>query len=266
MIFDCVRNLLQQTGTKGSEIDILVINCSLFSPTPSLCSMVVNEFGLRSDVSSYNLSGMGCSAGVIAVELAKNMLAAKPNALALVVSTENLTQQLYLGNDRGFLLQNTLFRCGGAAILLSNKWTDALRARFKLLQCVRTQYVSDDSYGCVYETEDSENRRGVRLSKDIVKVAGRAMEKNFTSLGPYVLPVSEQAKTVFWMLARYLAKQSDARLGTKIGKVNPYIPDFKRGIDHFCIHAGGRGVIDGIEKNLNLTPRHVEASRHALHT
>ena len=72
--------------------------------------------------------------------------------------------------------------------------------------------------------------------------------------------------------------------------MNPYIPDFKRGIDHFCIHAGikyftrrrfkniwfyysfnfhykgGRGVIDGIEKNLSLTPAHVAASRHALYT
>lgn len=52
----------------------------------------------------------------------------------------------------------------------------------------------------------------------------------------------------------------------QFGKINPYIPDFKRGIDHFCIHAGGRGVIDGIEKNLQLTPAHVAASRHALHT
>jgi predicted naringenin-chalcone synthase len=49
-------------------------------------------------------------------------------------------------------------------------------------------------------------------------------------------------------------------------KVDPYIPDFKRGIDHFCIHAGGRGVIDGIEKNLSLNPEHVAASRHALFT
>lgn len=30
---------------------------------------------------------------------------------------------------------------GGAAIVLSNKWTDAHRANFKLLHCVRTQYV-----------------------------------------------------------------------------------------------------------------------------
>ena len=98
---------------------------------------------------------MGCSAGVISIELVKNMLASKPNAVALVVSTENLTQNLYLGNERGFLLQNTLFRCGGAAMILSNKWTDALRAKLKLLHIVRTQYVSEDSFGCVYETEDN---------------------------------------------------------------------------------------------------------------
>jgi 3-ketoacyl-CoA synthase len=138
----------------------------------------------------------------------KNLLASKPNSTALVVSTEIITSQLYHGQERSFLVQNTLFRCGGAAVLLSNKWTDAYRALFKLLHVVRTQYVSDDSYGCVYQTEDDYAMQGVRLSKDIVKVAGRAMEKNFTSLGPYVLPISEQLKTGFWMLARFLAKKA----------------------------------------------------------
>lgn len=264
VIFDVVRNVLKKTKTNPKDISILVVNCSLFSPTPSLCSMVVNEFGLRSDLSSYNLSGMGCSAGVISVELARNIMASRPNSTALIISTENLTQNLYHGNERSFLLQNTLFRCGGAALILTNKWQDAFRARFKLLHCVRTQYVSEDSFGCVYETEDTTGERGVRLSKDIVKVAGRAMEKNFTALGPLVLPISEQLKVVVSMVGKLLAKKSDSLLGTKFGKVSPYIPDFKRGIDHFCIHAGGRGVIDGIEKNLQLTPAHVEASRYAL--
>lgn len=85
----------------------------------------------------------------------------------------------------------------------------------------------------MYETEDEKNLTGVRLSKDIVEVAGRAMEKNFTALGPYVLPISEQAKFVASLLYRQVGKL----LGWK--KSTLYQPDFKRGIDHFCVHAGG---------------------------
>jgi predicted naringenin-chalcone synthase len=58
VITDCVRQVLQKTNTKASAIDVLIINCSLFSPTPSLCAMVINEFDMRSDILSYNLSGM----------------------------------------------------------------------------------------------------------------------------------------------------------------------------------------------------------------
>ena len=55
---DCVKNLLKATKRSPKEIDILIVNCSLFSPTPSLCSMIINDFGMRSDILSYNLSGM----------------------------------------------------------------------------------------------------------------------------------------------------------------------------------------------------------------
>jgi hypothetical protein len=34
---------------------------------------------------------------------------------------------------------------------------------------------------------------------------------------------------------------------------------------HFCIHAGGRAVIDELQKSLKLSAEHVEASRMALH-
>jgi 3-ketoacyl-CoA synthase len=256
---DCVKHVLEANNVNPKDIDILIVNCSLFSPTPSLCAMIINDFNMRSDILSYNLSGMGCSAGIISIDLAKRLMLGRPNTLALVVSTENLTQALYRGNDRAFLMQNILFRVGGAAILMSNRWGDALRSQFKLLTSVRTQYVTEESVGCVYDTEDAEGKHGVRLSKDIVKVAGRALEKNFTALGPHVLPLSEQFKVVVSMIWKFVAK----KLGKK---AEMYIPDFKRGVHYFCIHAGGRGVIDGIEKNLNLSPHHVAASRHALYT
>ena len=255
VIFDIVENALRKANVKPKEIDVLVINCSLFSPTPSLCAMVISKFGLRGDVLSYNLSGMGCGASLISVDLAKNLLQRRRSGgKALVVSTEIITPNLYHGNERGFLLQNTLFRCGGAAMVLSNKWSDGRRAWYKLLHTVRVQGTTEEAYNCVYETEDKDGERGVRLSKEIVKVAGKCMEKNMTMIGPYVLPLSEQFKVVISLIGRLITKSLKKMLGggaanekiaDKIPNIRPYVPDFKRGIDHFCIHAGGRAVIDG---------------------
>jgi len=272
VIQDVVWKVLDQTKTLPKDVDILIVNCSLFSPTPSLCAMIMTHFEMRSDVMSYNLSGMGCSASLIAVEMAQSILRSYPNKTALVVSTENLTQNLYHGNERSMLLQNTLFRVGGAAVVLSNKWMDGLRAKYKLLHVVRTHGVSKEAYEAVYECQDPISERGVRLSKEIVKVAGRTMEKNFTVLGPYVLPLSEQLKVARTLLSRKLAKlflrasktKERASVLHKLFYVPTYVPDFKRGIDHWCIHAGGRAVVDGIVKNLKLLPHHAKPAKFAL--
>jgi len=266
IIFDIVEKAMKKANVKPKDIDVLVINCSLFSPTPSLCATVITHFGMRGDILSYNLSGMGCGASLLALDLAKNMLQRRRRGgRALVVSTEIITPNLYHGNERAFLLQNILFRCGGAAMVLSNKWTDGPRAWFKLLHTVRVQGTSEDAYQCVFEAEDKDGHRGVRLSKEIVKVAGKTMEKNMTTLGPYVLPLSEQAKVVVTLAVRFVMKTLNKLFKTKkFPAVKVYVPDFKRGIDHFCIHAGGRAVIDGIEKNMKLEHFHCEASRMAL--
>jgi len=259
IIFDIVESAMKKANVTPEEIDVLVINCSLFSPTPSLCASVITKFKLRSDILSYNLSGMGCGASLLALDLAKNMLHRKKSGgRALVVSTEIITPNLYTGNERAFLLQNTLFRCGGAAMVISNKWMDGSKAEFKLLHTVRVQNNSEDAYQCVYEGEDEAGIRGVRLSKEIVKVAGKTMEKNLTTLGPLVLPYSEQAKVVVSLVKKFVMKKLFGK------RVKLYVPDFKRGVDHFCIHAGGRAVIDGIEKNMKLEKFHSEPSRMAL--
>jgi hypothetical protein len=64
-------------GIKPEQIDILVTNCSIFCPTPSLASMLINKFKLRRDVEAYHLAGMGCSIGVVAVGLVRDMLAVR---------------------------------------------------------------------------------------------------------------------------------------------------------------------------------------------
>lgn len=124
VVFGAVEDLLKKTGIKPKQIGILALNCSLFNPTPSLTAMVINRFKLRSNIISYNLAGMGCSASPIAIDLARQMLELHPSEYALVISTENVSQNWYFGNDRSMLLPNCLFRAGAAAILLSNKRRD----------------------------------------------------------------------------------------------------------------------------------------------
>jgi 3-ketoacyl-CoA synthase len=64
------------------------------------------------------------AASPIAIDLARQLLELLPNTYALVVSTENITQNMYKGTTRSMLIPNVLFRVGGAAMLMTNKWSE----------------------------------------------------------------------------------------------------------------------------------------------
>ncbi|KAL8228830.1 hypothetical protein R6Q57_013730 [Mikania cordata] len=256
VMFGALDSLFSRTGVRPQEISILIVNCSLFNPTPSLSSMIVNHYKLRSDIMSFNLGGMGCSAGVISIDLARHLLKANPNSYAVVLSMENITLNWYSGNDRSMLLCNCIFRMGGAAMLLSNKPRDRRRAKYELAHTVRTHKGADDKcFNCIYQREDDKGIVGVSLARELMAVAGDALKTNITTLGPLVLPFSEQLMFFLTLVKRKVLKK----------KVKPYIPDFKLAFEHFCIHAGGRAVLDEMEKNLNLTQEHMEPSRMTLH-
>ncbi|KAK8572964.1 hypothetical protein V6N13_048536 [Hibiscus sabdariffa] len=256
VIFGAIEELLSKSGIPSGDIGIVVVNCSLFNPVPCLSDTIVNRFKLRHDVLSYSLAGMGCSAGVIAIDVANQLLQVHPRTYAMVVSTENLTHNPYFGNNRAMLLSNCLFRVGGAAILLSNHPSDRHRSKYELVHTFRTNEASNDaSYKCVYEEEDEQGTVGIALSKHLMAVAGEALKKNISTLAPFVLPWSEQLLVFATLVAR--------KLFTK--KVKVYIPDFKLAFEHFCIHAGGKSVLDELQRSLKLGQVQMEASRMTLY-
>ena len=66
-------------GVCALQIDGLIVNCSAFNPTPSLSEAVVNHFKFKQSIRTFNLSGMGCAASVIGVDLAMEILAVSAN-------------------------------------------------------------------------------------------------------------------------------------------------------------------------------------------
>ncbi|XP_054806197.1 3-ketoacyl-CoA synthase 11-like [Prosopis cineraria] len=257
VMFGAIDELFEKTGVRVNDVGMLIVNCSSFNPAPSLSAMIVNHYKLRGNIKSYNLGGMGCSAGLISVDLAKQLLQVHQNSYALVVSMENITLNWYTGNNQSMLVSNCLFRVGGAAILLSNRSCDRRRAKYQLVHIVRTHKGAEDkSYSCIFQQEDYNKNLGVSLSKDLMAVAGEALKANITTLGPLVLPMSEQLLIFFTLIARKVLKMK---------KVKPYIPDFKLAFEHFCVHAGGRAVLDEVEKNLRLRDWDMEPSRMTLY-
>ncbi|GKD27679.1 3-ketoacyl-CoA synthase 9-like protein, partial [Tanacetum coccineum] len=206
-MYGALDNLFKSTKVDTKEIGILVVNCSVFQPIPSM---------------------------------------------------ENVVTEWYSGNRKSMLIPNCLFRTGCSAVLLSNKTSDKRRAKYKLKHVVRTHMAADDAaFKCVRQEPDDIGVIGVSLSRDLMTVAGNALKANITTLGPLVLPISEQILFVASLIAKKV-------MSSKM-KIKPYIPDFKLAFDHFCIHAGGRAVIDELEKNLNLSEVHVEPSRMTLY-
>ncbi|KAK7251234.1 hypothetical protein RIF29_34256 [Crotalaria pallida] len=162
-------------------------------PNPSLAEARKEAEALPKNVLSFNLIGMGCSADVISIDLAKDLLRVHPSSYALVISLENITLNWYFGNDKSMLLSNCLFRMGGAAIFLSSRRWDRRRSKYQLLHIVSTNKATDDKcFSCVTQKADSTGMIGVSLSKDLMAVAGDALRTNIRTLGPLELPMSDK--------------------------------------------------------------------------
>ncbi|XP_027330750.1 3-ketoacyl-CoA synthase 10-like [Abrus precatorius] len=264
VMLGALDELFEKTHIRPKDVGILVVNCSIFNPTPSLSAMIINHYKMRGNILSYNLGGMGCGAGIIAVDLARDMLQADPNNYAVVVSTEVVGFTWYQGNHRSMLVSNCFFRMGCSAILLSNRRRDYSSAKYRLEHIVRTHKGADDrSFRCVYQEEDEQKFKGLKVSKDLIEIGGDALKTNITILGPLVLPFSEQLLFFATLVWRHLFGNKSN--GNSPSSKKPYNPNYKLAFEHFCVHAASKPILDELQRNLELSEKNMEASRMTLH-
>ncbi|KAG7989462.1 hypothetical protein I3843_03G239300 [Carya illinoinensis] len=256
VMFGAVDLLLEKTGVNTQDIGIVIVTSTILNVVPSLADMIVNRYKLRENVLIYNLTSMGCSAGIRAIGFTQKLLQVHPNTYALLLSPENTMQMIYRGNERSKLFLNFPLRVGGAAVLLSNRPSDHDKAKYQLIHTVHTHTASlDRSYQSIYEEEDPVGIGGVTITKDLLAVAVEAVETNIHALGPLVLPISEKTR----YLANYFVRHFH------LADVKPYVPNFKKAIEHVFPHVGTKPVLDEFEKSLGFNEADVEASRMNLY-
>ncbi|KAI4352123.1 hypothetical protein L6164_006404 [Bauhinia variegata] len=259
-MFDTLDKLFERTGFSPSEIDILVVNVSMFATSPSLTSRIINRYKMREDVKAFNLAGMGCSASTIAIDLVQQLFKTYENSLAIVVSTESLAPNWYSGKSRNMMLSNCLIRSGGCSMLFTNNKTLKHRAILRLKLLSRTHLgANDEAYGCCLQVEDEQGKQGLYLKKSLVEAAAQALEANLRDVVPKILPLWELVKLS--MIYFQQSKMNKGQTKNLMGEVL----NLKSGIEHFCLHPGGRAVIDQIGKGLGLNGYDLEPTRMTLH-
>nr|CAD1833918.1 unnamed protein product [Ananas comosus var. bracteatus] len=152
------------------RISVLIVACSMFSPSLPLC-FIVNHFNFDPSIKTYNLSGMGCSGGTMCCDLPQRSYAAsrvrshrrhREHELELVLRREppDARHQLHLPRrHRGHAPdQRPNRRCS---------------AKMELVRALRTHHGAEDAaYNAAVQMEDEDGSVGMSLSKDLVRVAG----------------------------------------------------------------------------------------------
>ncbi|CAN4119998.1 unnamed protein product [Withania somnifera] len=246
---DSINKLFKRNKISPCEIDVLVVNISMLACMPSMAARIINHYKLRQDVKVYNLTGMGCSASLISINIVENLFKNEKNKIALVVTSESLSPNWYTGNNRSMILSNCLFRSGGCAIFLTNKVALKNKAMLKLKQLVRTHHgANDEAYDSCLQKEDDQGNTGFHLDKTLPKAATHALVDNLKQIAPLILPVRELLRYAIMLLATKM------NWGSTKGKPKPVI-NFKT----------GKAVIDGVGANLNLSEYDLEPARMTLH-
>ncbi|KAI3952691.1 hypothetical protein MKX01_013653 [Papaver californicum] len=256
-MFSSIDSLLEKTKIDPQEITVLIVTCGSFTPVPSLTSLVVNKYKLNPDIKTYNLSGMGCSSGVMSIDLASKVLSSSTDiGYALVVVTESISLGWYFGDNRSMLVTNCIFRVGCAAALVTNDPKKKRVAKFELTNSLRTHHGSDDSaYRAAFQQEDEMGNVGVSLTKDLIRVAGVNLREHIKTLAPRVLPLSQLVMYAYSVIMSVLSK----------GESKPIVPDFMTAFEHACIHTGGKAVIEQVGRVLRLDDDVTEPARMCLH-
>ncbi|KAI3720778.1 hypothetical protein L2E82_31771 [Cichorium intybus] len=257
VLFPVFEDLLSKTQLSPLDIDIIIVNCSGFCPSPSLSSIIVNRYSMREDIKSFNISGMGCSASAVAVDMAQNLLKVHNNSNAVILSTEILSNGWYAGKDRSMMILNCLFRSGSAAILISNKKSAKKISKYRLLYALRTQGAFDDvAYTSAIRKEDSEGITGFTFNKDVVLHAfGELLRSNLHVLGSSILPLEEKIRYGFYVIRKKFLKKS-----TQV-----YVPNFRKVIQHYCLPTSGKAMTMGIGREMRLNDEEMEPALMTLH-
>jgi 3,5-dihydroxyphenylacetyl-CoA synthase len=225
MGIEALTACLKDAGAELSDLGHLCCVTSTGFLTPGLSALIIRELGIDRHCSRSDIVGMGCNAGLNALNVVAGWSAAHPGELAVVLCTEACSAAYALDSTMRTAVVNSLFGDGAAAIALVSDEGGAGSGPqlLKFAGCV----ITDALDAMRYDWDRDLGRFSFFLDPQIPYVVGAHAEL-----------VADR------LLAGTGLRRSDIR--------------------HWLVHSGGKKVIDAVVVNLGLTRHDVRHTTGVL--
>jgi polyketide synthase Type III len=222
---------LVNAGLTLSDVDFLCCVTSTGFLTPGISALLMRHMGIDPSCSRMDVVGMGCNAGLNAMNAVAAWARAHPGQVAVMVCAEACSAAYVMDGTMRTAVVNSLFGDGAAAIALVAPVTGgaatATGQRGPRVLSFASHLITDAIDAMRYDWDDVANRFSFFLDPDI----------------PYV--VGAHASNVI------------ERLLTAAGLR-------RSSIRHWLVHSGGKKVIDAVRVNLDLTRHDVRHTSGVL--
>jgi 3,5-dihydroxyphenylacetyl-CoA synthase len=220
---------LDNAGASLSDIRHLCCVTSTGFLTPGLSALLIRELGIDRHCSRTDIVGMGCNAGLNALNVVSSWSLAQPGELAVLLCVEACSAAYVLDSTMRTAVVNSLFGDGAAALALVASPGDGYPGSpdspriLKFASCIIPEALD----AMRYEWDSTQNRFSFFLDPQI----------------PYVIGANVEL-VVDRLLANTGLLRSD--------------------ITHWLVHSGGKKVIDAVMVNLGLNRYEVRHSTGVL--
>ncbi|WP_309237463.1 3,5-dihydroxyphenylacetyl-CoA synthase DpgA [Actinomadura sp. BRA 177] len=213
---------LKDAGLSRADIGYLCCVTTTGFLSPGLSAYLVRDMGLPTGVGRVDVVGMGCNAGLNALNATAGWSAANPGKVAVMVCAEACSAAYVIDGTMRTAVVNSLFGDGAAAVALVTAppggdepgMPDAAGGARVL---GFASHLITDAIGAMrYDWDDAQGKFSFYLDPDV----------------PYVVGANAE-QVVDRLLSGAGLRRSD--------------------IAHWLVHSGGKKVIDAVRVNLRLT-------------
>ncbi|MFE4335514.1 3,5-dihydroxyphenylacetyl-CoA synthase DpgA [Streptomyces sp. NPDC056831] len=230
-----VRACLDDAGLDPEDIDYLCCVTTTGFLTPGLSARLIRDMGLSPRTSRVDVVGMGCNAGLNALNPVAGWSVANPGKVAVALCVEACSAAYVIDSTLRTAVVNSLFGDGAAAVALITDTQDSAHSAPESptgsgsprILAFASHLITDAIDAMRFDWDDSQGKFSFFLDPQV----------------PYVVGANAE-QVIDRLLDGAGLRRSD--------------------ISHWLVHSGGKKVIDAVRVNLGLTRHDVRHTTGVL--